>query len=86
MSSNESCSHGEHELWRHEQTHPTDAESRGTTVSRVCALRACLRGHNPRVLYPFFGLLLSRIITDAAMMFSSVSVIGNTLRLRNVKF
>jgi len=37
------------------------------------------------VLYPFFGLLLSPILASAAMTFSSVSVIGNALRLRRVK-
>ena len=37
------------------------------------------------VLYPVFGLLLSPMIASAAMTLSSVSVIGNALRLRHLE-
>jgi Cu+-exporting ATPase len=36
------------------------------------------------VLYPVFGLLLSPMLASAAMSLSSVSVIGNALRLRKL--
>jgi Cu+-exporting ATPase len=36
-------------------------------------------------LYPFFGLLLSPMLASAAMTFSSVSVIANALRLRQLR-
>jgi len=37
------------------------------------------------ILYPFFGILISPVFAAAAMSLSSVSVIGNALRLRTAR-
>ena len=44
-----------------------------------------LSGPNLSEIYPLLGILLSPIVGAAAMALSSVSVVGNALRLRAVK-
>jgi len=57
------------------------AIGRGTDVAIESSEVTLVKG----ALYPVFGLLLSPMIAAAAMSFRSVSVIVNSLRLKNIK-
>jgi Cu+-exporting ATPase len=51
----------------------------------ACAYNAARVPVAAGALYPLFGILLSPMVAAAAMALSSVSVVGNALRLRAVR-
>jgi hypothetical protein len=76
--------HGNHE-------HHQPPAEKGKVLDPVCGMTIFAFIYNAAgipiaagVLYPTFGLLLSPIIAAAAMALSSVSVVGNALRLKSI--
>jgi hypothetical protein len=73
---------------RHRQGYPPKSRDRGNirqSPSFTFLYNALGIPLAAGVLYPFFGLLLSPMFTGAAMSMSTVSVIGNALRLPKMK-
>lgn len=69
---------------------PAETAATDTALDPVCGMgvapaSAAASVVHEGILYPFFGMLISPIWASATMTLSSLSVILNSLRLRNLK-